>query len=1066
MSLWNDFVDYVAKPSGKIVYEFGKSVVGGAKFIGGLAAGAISSPGQAVGDVVLPAAVDIGTAKPLSELELKQKAREGIKENIKYNVKEQALSNDLVLKAGVALHDNVIAPYITRPISTVGLITDMDSPLYQSDEFEKGFQLSDLKRAYNRSEKVSLFQALTKSDLTPIKGISKAVLATGGIDLEEVDLWDDTSIQENFVDNVVGRYFTGTGDFIVSNVAIGGAFGRIASWSKLAARRVGLSTKGKTPALMEKDIDEGILFAQGAGGKGSTLSDDVLKIANTEDQSLVAQIWSNYSNNENLIGPLTRAKSPELVRDILLADKGYLPALDRLARTAPSELLEIGEVQAQIAARYVKSTTPPDFSPEAWARMNAAFDDAISRVPEYRFVRDAFIDPNTKTPWMFGKDYAPMDPIIGKGAFRTVRGKVQDFKAAATVRDFSKLGAIDSIILGNPKAATMLIRFVGTKLPLGHVSFSGSRPFDSVTELNAVFDDMDLFANGANVLTIAPKQTITAAEYRAQASAKLLSARNAIERKAVLEEIDNEMGLILAQTNGFFDKPAIENMVATIRSTVNNITVNLGQKGYAFDHTGMRLVADGPQTQRQLIESFRFSPWSVIEAEFKKRKKTGKLTDPFEQSGETIKSLYETFNKWWTFQALAKPSYISKQSLAEPMLSATMAHGAKVIVDAAPTMTKNFLKNNRNRIMQVASKMYRGKELREVDDVINNISTQLDQANSMLDELVALEQKFISGEMSPVTKAENFELVKRDVAAARRLVEDLELQMLDAAKPFGQLADVPTISNLERRLAYLEKTVTGTARAKIAANIANARSAIATARGSISTLVPDAKELFEANKKVAKQYEEIDDILKSLGEAKYKQAQVYGKSAKYKERFYGKGYGNRMINGRYVQIESLFDENQYGLAFREEFANSRTSSQTYLGDLHEGIRQGLIMRRSPNGITRVNNPMYFEELAYLVNRSFRGDPLVDQVLAGETYENLLKWATSDAGISYFQQFGTITKGQIPDILRNRVSMVYRYLPNEEARRLASQGEVRSIDLQMAMAKDLEKAHPIRPLDFN
>jgi hypothetical protein len=247
MSVWQNFLDNIAKPIGRGAQAFGESVVGGAQYIGEFAAKAISSPGQAIADIVLPAGVNIGTSKPLAELNLKEKAREGIRENIKYEVKGQALSNDLVLRASVALHDNVISPFMTRPVGTIGLLTDSDSPLYQSDKFEPGFQVQDIRRAYNRTEKVSLRQALIKSDLSSIKlfgnaislqDIDKTALGVAGIDLEEIDLWNDADVQEAFVDNVVGRYYTGYGDFLISNAVIGAVGGRAALLSKLHARLV------------------------------------------------------------------------------------------------------------------------------------------------------------------------------------------------------------------------------------------------------------------------------------------------------------------------------------------------------------------------------------------------------------------------------------------------------------------------------------------------------------------------------------------------------------------------------------------------------------------------------------------------------------------------------------------------------------------------------------------------------------------------------------------------------------------------------------------------------------
>ncbi len=215
MSLWNDFLDNIAKP-------IGSGIATGAKEWASWFSGNVTSPSQAVSNIVLPAAIDIGTSKQLANMGLEKSAQEAVKENLKYSVKNQSASNDLVLQAGVKLHDEVISPYITRPVSTLGLLTDLDSPLYASEEFEKGFQVKDLKRAYNRSEEISLGQAFTKSDLTQIKRVADVVFDRGQIDLDKIDLWDDNDIQAAFVDNNVGKYFTGTLDFVGGNLAVGG----------------------------------------------------------------------------------------------------------------------------------------------------------------------------------------------------------------------------------------------------------------------------------------------------------------------------------------------------------------------------------------------------------------------------------------------------------------------------------------------------------------------------------------------------------------------------------------------------------------------------------------------------------------------------------------------------------------------------------------------------------------------------------------------------------------------------------------------------------------------------
>ncbi len=281
MSLWNDFLDNIAKP-------IGSGIATGAKEWASWFSGNVTSPSQAVSNIVLPAAIDIGTSKQLANMGLEKSAQEAVKENLKYSVKNQSASNDLVLQAGVKLHDEVISPYITRPVSTLGLLTDLDSPLYASEEFEKGFQVKDLKRAYNRSEEISLGQAFTKSDLTQIKRVADVVFDRGQIDLDKIDLWDDNDIQAAFVDNNVGKYFTGTLDFVGGNLAVGGAFSAISKGGKLAAKKTGYTTRNVATSELEKNINDGIAFGTGiAGGKQTVSGDLITKLAQSTDANYV-----------------------------------------------------------------------------------------------------------------------------------------------------------------------------------------------------------------------------------------------------------------------------------------------------------------------------------------------------------------------------------------------------------------------------------------------------------------------------------------------------------------------------------------------------------------------------------------------------------------------------------------------------------------------------------------------------------------------------------------------------------------------------------------------------------
>jgi hypothetical protein len=1072
MSLWNSFLDNIAKPVGSTLGD-----------IPGILAGTLGTAGQTIKNVVIPAGVDIGTSKQLTALGLNEEAQNIVKENLKYSAKNRAkgvdvlgkgieVSNDLVLKAGVKLHDEFISPYVTRPISTYGLLTDVDSPLYQKDEFEKGFQVSDVIEAYKRSEEVSLAQALTKSDLSMIKPIANIVFDKGGIDLDEVDLWNDDDIQRAFVDNTVGRYFTGLTDFTVSNIALTGAFGTAAKVGSLGARAAGLTTRVQNISKIEKDIDDGILFTQsnGASGKQTVIGNDINKLASTSNIDEVSTILTKYTNNENLFGPIQRATDPNTVKDLILADKAYLPALNRLSQKAPSDIYTSADMNSYFKAKRIEENKPLEFSDEAWGRLNSAFDDELNRIPEYKFIKDSLLDPATGTSNKFAKDYVPMEPVFGKGAFIKVRDKLQNLKASAVTRDFTRLGGIEERILGGSLNGpiTRIVRFVGTEKPLGFVTYSGSRPLDGLKEIDAFFDDIDLFTNGANLINITPKTKITAGEFRTQVKSKFANAETNIERNNVLDELEDQIGLILAYSKGFFDTRTIKTFTQEIKNQVFGATNSIAQKGYAMDAQAQRVLTD-PKTQRQLIESRRMAPWGLVERELNSAIKKRKFETKVYQANDAIKFVYETFNKYWSIDVLARPSYIPKNSLFEPVLSATLAHGNKFITDNIPNMTKNFVKNNKNRVLGQANRVLNKKQFDAVDKAVTDMSKQLDEAIDSLDRLTAeaalyLEPEKFAVKLSPKTIRDNKALIMRDLNAASKLVDDIEFELRDAVRPFGEQSAVPTIASLERRVKFLETEIPNNAR--YGADIANAKAAITKAKGSIHTLAPEAKEILAANKEIANQYKVIDDILTDLGSTRKAQADVYLKDAAYKKRYYGKPQQYREIEGKWVPIESLFAENKFGAAFSEEFSNSRTVAANYLGQIGIGVRSNLTLRRGPSTVTFVNDPLYFDELAYFANRSLRGDKLVDRILAGQAEKELVEWGLGKEGQVYFKQFGEVTPSVIVETVRDRVGLVNRYLPNVEAQALVLSKEVNSAELAQILSGNLNRLSPIHPLDFN
>ena len=1066
MSVWNSFLDHIAKPVGKAIESGAKATL---DFVGQAIPAGVPSPSNALNQIVLPAATNIGTSKILSQMDLESAAQAGIKENLAYNIKTSAGSNDLTLKIAHNVVEPVISKGITRPASTIALVADPDSPLYQAGQYEKGFQLNDIKKAYNRSAEVSVMQSLTKSTLIPIvPGISAAVLKLGKIDVDDVNLWDDENIKKNYSDNTVGRYFTGTGDFVVANLLIAGYGRGIGKAASSIGRSAGVVTKGKSVTQFEKEINDGFLYTDSGGtqGKFSNGASDFEFMANTTDRAQIIDRLNPYTTNlDRLTDVIAETTDKNIIRDLILADKSYAPALERLIKTEPDLIGHVADVTSTFRAKAIDNGGVYHPEGDALDRINALYDSSI-KLPEHKKYYEAVMDPVKKSFLGGGKDYFPMEPKLGGKQLAALKDRATATKSAMGTRDFTDIGGFEERLLGN-WAVTRLIRFVGTYKPLGYVTFSGARPMDGVVELNAMFDDLPLFTSGLNEIKLSsrPGDVIKASEYRANVIANFIKKENSVDKNAFLKEVDANIGRHISYTNGFFDDAQIDSFINMLQSRVSSSHMQFTAKGMGVDAQGRRVITD-PQTQRQLAESFRFSPWNVISKEMNAAVDTKSLKNAGSKAADQFMAAFELVNKYWTFDVLARPSYIPKQSIAEPSLSAFLAQGSEYMVDAVPSMVSNAIKNNRNRVLGVASKIHSGPELRSIQTVIDAKSTQVDILAKQLDMLNAEYAAFMTENISPASKLFNGPKVIRQLKATSDLLDEVELDLMSAVKPFGKVEPVPTFAGLENRIAYLEKIPASVTKGRFAIPIAEAKSALNAARGEANNLIPNPTAMFAKNKEIALQYDAIDKALKELGQSYLDEAILLGKSAEYKKRYYGKEDNYRMIGGEWRRIDSLLDENQFGSSFKEEISNTSTIETTYLRESAVGARQNIIMRKAPSGIVDVADPIYFEELAYIVNRTFRGDPLVDQILSNVGLDDLVKWGQSPSGLAYAEQFGVQTAGSIPDFIRHRVSFVNRYLPSKAAQAKVLDGEVTSNELKLLLADNLKELTALHPTEFN
>ena len=984
--------------------------------------------------------------------------------------KAAAKTGDYLLRGAVALNTEVLSPYIFRPLSTVALLSDTSSPLYKKGEFEEGFQFDDIKAAYNRSAKVSTMQALTKSDLIPfVKPLSAAVLSTGGIDIDEVDLWNDKSIQKNYVDNAVGRWFTGIGDFVVGNAALGGVGKVVGLAAKAGGAKAGLYTAKKTVDELAADMDAGILYKTSNGTQGTrTVSGEHVSIlAESKDYGTIADLVGKYSTNGRLINLIRDASTENAVKDLILADKGNVAALGRLAATNPDDLFDLSQTAAQLQSKFIQ--TGQVYIPEGAAvkRLKSAYDAAIAKNPQFVKIREAFFDDNY-SPLVGGKTFMPIEPAIGKAAYLKGAETLRNLKSTARFREFDQLGDFLEVRLGNKigGAVTSLVKMTSRQTefkPLGFVTFSGVRPLDGRIELNAFMNNIKLFKDGNASVEVAPGVFKKVGDVRRDFEEQYMKALGTNEIET-LDKIDEQIGRMLAYKAGIYNQDEITSHITTYRGNVNRGIAALKTNGFAIGHDGRRIETNA-QTIRQLEESYRFTPWDSIESQMNLATETSKLKVGATVAAKGAQQAFRDLNRIWTFDVLVRPMYIIKQSIAEPIVSATISQGMDFIWKDVRNMSGNAFRNLGNTINYNIKKNFNRKEWKAVNQAVSDKQQAYLKASAIKDMLQVEVEDLLKGGASPAVKASSLAAARKELESAGVLMDRVELDLRSAMVPLGAKEAIPSLTTLERRIAFIDAKPNAVTKAK-AAEIAKAKASIANYKDIIRKMATNKKVIEDADAALENAYKSVDNILSELKPALKARADVWGKPAVFKKRYYAKENQTRMVNGQLMTIDSFVTgENNFSAAIRAEVSNARTADINFLGELSVGTRQGILTRKVPSGPVGIGDPLYFGELEHVANRIVRGDPLMDLILAGTPIKELQKWASSQAGVSYLKNFDIYEPKQVPAYLADKVALIERTFPSLEARAAILKREVSAQELQGWLAPYADELYDIAPTNF-
>jgi hypothetical protein len=1078
MPLWEDFVNSI-KGAAKGIASIPGAILGNVASSGAQLGAAQTFKNDPMAAAAAGIAAETGTQKALQKAGLS---------TVDTSVTKAV---DPVLYAAQKAEQYVFSPIIARPISTAFLLTDPSSRLYKSGEYGKGFQFSDVIDAYERSEKVSLGVSLLKSNLTPLGSFQSLILKNGGIDVADVDLWDDAQVKKNFEENTLGKWITGTNDFLIKNVAINVAGVGLAAGVRASAMKAGLNTRfraGDVDAMPKAEdlINQHIAFRKSGGTEGNltVFGQDVEDLATSENIIDITRIIKKHSNNSRLPALVRDTKDPEFVRDLILADKAYAPAIERLASAGMrDDLWVLGDGNLVIQGNYISTGQLPRVTPETSARVFGAFDDAIKKNPKHQEIYDAFLreveDPSTgivsTEPTFYGKNYKPAEPVLGREGFAAARSRAGKIRTAAIERDFSNVGGFTQTVL-SPKyingPTTVLIRTFGTMMPKGFITNSGIRPQNGIDELIAAFDDIPLFTRGDKMIENHEGIPMTVSQYRTEIIDKFVSAKTDGERAAMIKNFNVEMIRAISFTRGFRDTNLIDTFVDNLLQDVYTVHGNLSRMGTALDPTGVRIQV-APKTQAQLANSMPTLPFGEFDRMLARaaRRESNNVTGAIQTAGgvarDSMRGIFELGNKAFSISALYRFSYIPKNSIFEPLLAATMAEGSKFATAMFGAAGRQIIKNSANFVIRniEKSKTILPSAKKEIQKEIKALSQQYDMAITNRDITYAKYEQLFENAVgvSPATKREWADVVREDLRAAEKMVDFLETKLNRYTVEYGQPANVPSLYGLRRRIQTL-KDLPADARAgeRYASEIRNAELLIAKASQTINTLAPEINDL---DALIAASYTRIGNALDELGPKVKERGEIFSVA---EGRYESKPLLPEMekitlANGQVFEMPSMRNPNYFGDGYFSEISSNNTRTIEILGNKATVAKFNTIFRNGPQTITNVADPLYFDELAYVVNTFMRGDMLVDQILAGKSREALLAWAASAQGSSYARSMGRPID-QLTDMVDEGFSYVNRYLPTKDAQLLASAGPVKKTDLEQLLGDKLDQMVGIQPLD--
>ena len=706
--------------------------------------------------------------------------------------------------------------FVARPASTGVMLTDPGSAPYRD-----GFQVEDIKEAYDRSAEVSFGRAVQSS---PYNLLGRT------LGFDNYDVWSDSDM-EAADQNPYYNFFSGATDFALEVAPLSARPLRLSFLNKIGARGQQGVRSAEDLAIIRREYEqhrswrnqepvEPEMAGEGASPRQTGVGFLVDQTARQTDPGRIMEspILSDVQGIDKvkLSNIYARTDDPDTVFSLYMASKGDFQALQDLMERAPRDVWDLGEMNSAIYNDFINGKPFEPKPGDELSRVNQIFDSAADRDRYFVDVKRTLLDSDGN-PRM-GDTTMPGSLWVEK--IKDATGRVSyAFKTSDYSGAPGWLRATTDGPIGGP--ATQFIQWVGSRQPLGRVTRSGARPNDVVQELDAWFNSVPVFRGTRNVTTGfdadgVPIQ-VPAQQFVRDQKARLLQAQVDGGLEGAWRQMEDESITVMGLTMGYNANEAgdLLRRASEMRGEAKAVEDYLQQTGgYIFSENSDRVLFE-PVTLSMLLDSFATTPldemfyYARINRPMASR--TGKGAA---RTRGVATNLFDSVSKFFRSNVLLRLGYIPKNSIGEPWVASAIAHGTILTDKGLPTTMANFSKNRANNLRRVAygveldAKIKRAlgnkdaKTRKQLRAELQQLIAQRESALSVIDLMQADLDAIKTGKVAPSLSPRIAARARSTMFEAHKIIRSIEASLDGQLPEWRQVVEPATVAQVSERLRF------------------------------------------------------------------------------------------------------------------------------------------------------------------------------------------------------------------------------------------------------------------------